>query len=121
MHELSIAMSMIEGASEEALSRGGAQVHAVHLKLGALSGVVKDALLFSYEVASNGTLLEGSRPGDRRRAGSDLLFRVSGRAERWSRFSDSVVRCAGLSVRRLCGEELELWRWRSVSGLPIRK
>lgn len=61
MHELSIAMSIIEGASQEALSRGGAQVHAVHLQLGALSGVVKDALLFSYELACQGTMLEGSQ------------------------------------------------------------
>lgn len=54
-------MSIIEGASQEARSRGGAQVHAVHLKLGPLSGVVKDALLFSYERVCAGTLLEGSR------------------------------------------------------------
>ncbi len=60
MHELSIAMSMIEMATEEAERRGGVQVHAIHLKLGQLSGVVKDALLFSYEVACEGTLLEGS-------------------------------------------------------------
>ncbi len=61
MHELSIAMSIIEGATQEALSRGAAQVHAVHLKLGALSGVVKDALLFSYGLACEGTALEGSK------------------------------------------------------------
>jgi hydrogenase nickel incorporation protein HypA/HybF len=61
MHELSIAMSIIEGAAQEALRRGGAQVHAVHLKLGPLSGVVKDALLFSYGLACEGTLLEGSQ------------------------------------------------------------
>jgi hydrogenase nickel incorporation protein HypA/HybF len=61
MHELSIAMSMIEMAAEEAASRGGVQVCAIHLKLGPLSGVVKDALLFSYEVACEGTPLEGSR------------------------------------------------------------
>ena len=61
MHELSIALSIIEGASQEALNRGGAHVHAVHLKLGALSGVVKDALLFSYDIACAGTLLEGSK------------------------------------------------------------
>ena len=61
MHELSIALSIIEGASQEALNRGGAQVHAVHLKLGALSGVVKDALLFSYDIACAGTMLEGSK------------------------------------------------------------
>jgi hydrogenase nickel incorporation protein HypA/HybF len=61
MHELSIAMSIIEGASQEAISRGGAQVYAVHLKLGPLSGVVKDALMFSYGLACEGTLLEGSQ------------------------------------------------------------
>src|SRR5258705_2073949 len=61
MHELSIALSMIEMATEEAERRGGVRVNALHLKLGPLSGVVKDALLFSYEVACNGTPLEGSR------------------------------------------------------------
>ena len=61
MHELSIAMSMIEMASEEATRRGGAQVSAIHLRLGPLSGVVREALLFSYEVACEGTLLEGSQ------------------------------------------------------------
>ena len=60
MHELSIAMSIVEGASEEAVNRGAERVHAVHLKLGALSGVVKDALLFSYELACKDTPLEGS-------------------------------------------------------------
>lgn len=61
MHELSIAMSMIEMASEEAASRGGVRVSALHLKLGKLSGVVKEALLFSYEVGCQGTPLEGSQ------------------------------------------------------------
>lgn len=61
MHELSIALSMVEMAAEEAARRGGAQVNAVHLKLGPLSGVVKEALLFSYTVACQGTSLEGSQ------------------------------------------------------------
>jgi hydrogenase nickel incorporation protein HypA/HybF len=61
MHELSIAMSMVEMATEEAERRGGVRVCALHLKLGRLSGVVKEALLFSYDVACEGTPLEGSR------------------------------------------------------------
>jgi hydrogenase nickel incorporation protein HypA/HybF len=61
MHELSIAMSIIEMAEEEAGKRGGARVNAVHLKLGLLAGVVKDALLSSYELACEGTDLQGSR------------------------------------------------------------
>ena len=61
MHELSIAISIIEMAGEEAARHEDARVSAVHLRLGPLSGVVKEALLFSYDVASNGTPLEGSR------------------------------------------------------------
>ena len=60
MHELSIATCMVEMAAEEAALRG-AQVLAVHLKLGPLSGVVKDALLFSWDVACADTPLAGSR------------------------------------------------------------
>jgi hydrogenase nickel incorporation protein HypA/HybF len=60
MHELSIAMSIVDAALEES-ARRGVQVTAVHLRLGALSGVVKDALLFSYEVACQDTPLEGTR------------------------------------------------------------
>ncbi len=60
MHELSIAMSIVDAALDESRRRG-VQVSAVHLRLGALSGVVKDALLFSYEVACQDTPLEGSR------------------------------------------------------------
>lgn len=60
MHELSIAMSMVEMATEESARRGGVQVNAIHLKLGPLSGVVKEALLFSYDLACEGTPLAGS-------------------------------------------------------------
>lgn len=53
-------MGIVEAATEEA-ERRGLQVTAVHLRLGALSGVVKDALLFSYEMACQDTPLEGSK------------------------------------------------------------
>ena len=61
MHELSIAVSIVERIEDEAEKRGVEKVEAVHLKLGALSGVDRDALAFSYEVACEGTPLEGSR------------------------------------------------------------
>src|SRR5271163_2196152 len=61
MHELSIAMSIVEMAQEEAETRGGLQVQAVHLRLGLLSGVVKEALLSSYQMACHATPLEGSQ------------------------------------------------------------
>ncbi|HTS34803.1 MAG TPA: hydrogenase maturation nickel metallochaperone HypA [Candidatus Solibacter sp.] len=60
MHELSIAMGIVDAALEEARRRE-VQVSAVHLRLGVFSGVVKDALLFSYEAACQDTALQGSR------------------------------------------------------------
>jgi len=61
MHELSIAMSIVEIAQEEAERRGLVHVCAIHLKVGELYGVVEDALLSAYEMACDDTLLKGSR------------------------------------------------------------
>jgi hydrogenase nickel incorporation protein HypA/HybF len=59
MHELSIALSILDLAAEEAERRGG-RVVAVHLRLGPLSGVVKDALTSAYDLAREGTPLAGA-------------------------------------------------------------
>jgi hydrogenase nickel incorporation protein HypA/HybF len=60
MHELSIAMSIVEMAEEESDKRGGVAVLAIHLKLGRLAGVVKEALLSSFELARAGTCMAES-------------------------------------------------------------
>jgi hydrogenase nickel incorporation protein HypA/HybF len=56
MHELSIALGILDVAEEEAARRGGARVAAIHLKLGPLSGVVKEALLSAFELARETSL-----------------------------------------------------------------
>jgi len=61
VHELSIAMSLIELATERTQQAGGARVEAVYLRIGALAGVEPDALRFSFEVAARDTLLDGAR------------------------------------------------------------
>jgi hydrogenase nickel incorporation protein HypA/HybF len=57
MHELSIALSILEMAAEEAERQGGGDVTAVHLRLGPLSGVVKEALRSAYDLAREGSSL----------------------------------------------------------------
>jgi hydrogenase nickel incorporation protein HypA/HybF len=61
MHELSIALSMIDSVLEHATRQGDVHVEAVHLKIGALSGVDIDSLEFSYGIACEDTPLQGSR------------------------------------------------------------
>ncbi|HVS66103.1 MAG TPA: hydrogenase maturation nickel metallochaperone HypA [Thermoanaerobaculia bacterium] len=61
MHELSIVLSLVESASREVERRALGPVRALHLRIGRLSGVMPDALRFGWEVATEGTVLAGSR------------------------------------------------------------
>ena len=61
MHELSIAMSIIDIASEESLKHGDAVILAVHLKIGRMSGVVIDALQSAFEMAREDTVLADAK------------------------------------------------------------
>ncbi len=60
MHELSIAFNLVELADKAARNAGATKVVAVHLRLGAMAGVVEDALRFSFPFAAAGTLIEGA-------------------------------------------------------------
>ena len=61
MHELSIALNIVEIAEQQLARHGGERVKAVHLQVGPLAGVAKDALLFSFGLACEGTVVEGSQ------------------------------------------------------------
>jgi hydrogenase nickel incorporation protein HypA/HybF len=107
MHELSIAMSVVDLARQEG-ERVRGRVIAVHIKVGSLSGVFKDALLSCYEMASHDTSLQGSQliiedvP--------ILIYCPQCRAERtvasMQRFCCSV--CSAPASQILRGKELEL-------------
>ena len=61
MHELSVAISLVDVACEKASGLGDVRVDVLHLRLGALSGVVRDALLFCFDAAAAGTPIAGAR------------------------------------------------------------
>ena len=108
MHELSIAVDLIETASEEVARLGPVRVIAVRLKLGPLSGVVKEALLFSFDVAVSGTPLEGARLDI-----DDVPVSVwCGRCEAERELADLTRRrcptCGSPTPRVIRGGELEL-------------
>jgi hydrogenase nickel incorporation protein HypA/HybF len=58
MHELSITESIVAAVAEHV---GSCRVHALTLEIGALSGVVADAVRFCFELCAQGTPLEGAR------------------------------------------------------------
>ncbi|MET9179954.1 hydrogenase maturation nickel metallochaperone HypA [Kitasatospora aureofaciens] len=61
MHELSIALSVVEAVEEFAAGYPGERVEEVRLRVGALAGVEAEALDFSFTVVCEGTALAGAR------------------------------------------------------------
>jgi hydrogenase nickel incorporation protein HypA/HybF len=59
VHELSIAQSLVSLVQQQ-LPEGVTRVTAVDMRLGALAGVVRGALEFCYDIATEGTPLQGS-------------------------------------------------------------
>lgn len=81
MHELSIVMSILDLVEEEAERRGNPRVEAIHLRIGTLSGVVKEALLSAYELAAEQTPFAESKLVVEDVPGRDLQLRALELAE----------------------------------------
>lgn len=61
MHELSIAVSLVETICEELPALGAVRVSTVNLRVGALSGVALDALSFAFDLATDNTQIAGAQ------------------------------------------------------------
>lgn len=61
MHELSIAISIVDRVLQESRARGDARVEAVYLRIGPLSGVDVEALRFAFTIACEESQLVGCR------------------------------------------------------------
>ena len=57
MHELAITQSVVDMVVEKTIGR---RVCVVRVEVGALSGVVPDAMAFCFELAAAGTSIEGA-------------------------------------------------------------
>ena len=57
MHELAIAEGVVDTVTQRL---PGARITSVHLEIGALSGVVADSIRFCFDLATEGTGLEGA-------------------------------------------------------------
>lgn len=57
MHELSIVLSIVEAAEEQARKHGASSVESISLEIGTLAGIEPDALAFAWEAGLPGTIL----------------------------------------------------------------
>lgn len=61
MHEMALAESVVQIVERQARAAGVARICSVRLEVGALSHVMPEALRFSFEAVSQGSMAEGAR------------------------------------------------------------
>ncbi len=103
MHELAITQSIVASVADHC---AGQKVSRVVLEVGTLSGVMPDAVLFCFDLAAEGTALDGA---------TLEVVAIEARAQCRSCggefVQDSLLRpcaCGSHDIRRLSGEELNI-------------
>jgi hydrogenase nickel incorporation protein HypA/HybF len=61
LHETAIAENIIDIVTSELSKHGLTKVQSIKLRIGEMSHVMPDALIFGFEVMSKGTPLEGAK------------------------------------------------------------
>ncbi|MEU4105357.1 hydrogenase maturation nickel metallochaperone HypA, partial [Streptomyces tanashiensis] len=98
MHEMSLAVAVVDQVETVARSRGAVGVSSIELEVGELAGVVADALAFCFELACAGTVVEGAELITRTVPGT---ARCAPCAEVWAVGMPPLLLCPGCVGRQL--------------------
>ena len=108
MHEVGIMESAIDAVTVQVREHGAVHVHRIVLRVGALSGVEKDALRLAFDAVARGTpaagadLLIETVPARGRCPECDFEFDVE------SDYIFTCPKCGRISGELVQGRELEL-------------
>ena len=111
MHELGITRNIVSIVAEHAQ---GQPVKRVVLEVGALAGVMTDAIEFCFDVCAKGTALEGAALEIRR---IEALGRCRACGTEFAQATlFAPCRCGSNAVERLAGEELNIKEYELASA-----
>ena len=107
MHELSLAMNMIQMIEEQRAVHGFEKVEKVHVSIGEFSSVVPEALEFSFSIASKGTSAEGAALIIRR---VPLIMKCNSCSSEFQTepYLFLCPDCGGTDLQMLSGNELQI-------------
>jgi hydrogenase nickel incorporation protein HypA/HybF len=110
MHEVSLMAQMLEIARSEAAHAGARRISLIHLRAGALSGVVPEALRFAFEVLRGADAVTAGARIEIEPVAIRCRCRTCGREFEPSDAIFVCPDCEGLDAEILSGRELELTR-----------
>ncbi|MFJ2931488.1 hydrogenase maturation nickel metallochaperone HypA [Streptomyces sp. NPDC087219] len=108
MHEMSLAVAVVDQVETAAKDRGAVGVRSIELDVGELAGVVADALAFCFELACAGTVVEGAELITRTVPGT---ARCAACAEDWAVGMPPRLLCPGCGAAAdglVSGRELQI-------------
>ncbi|MEV7567358.1 hydrogenase maturation nickel metallochaperone HypA [Streptomyces tanashiensis] len=123
MHEMSLAVAVVDQVETAARSRGAVGVSSIELEVGELAGVVAEALAFCFELACAGTVVEGAELSTRTVPGT---ARCAPCAEVWAVGMPPLLLCPGCGAAAgelVSGRELRIRevRWADPESREVRR
>lgn len=107
MHEMSIAISIVEAVTEKTRQEGCTLVTEIDLVVGRLSGVQLESLLFCFSAAAAGTMAEQARLVVDEREGVGECEACGTRVAMETHYA-RCPGCGEFRVRIVSGEELSV-------------
>ncbi len=107
MHEMSLCEGVLQILEENARSQGFDRVKTVWLEIGGLSGVEIDAMRFSFDVVTRGTLADEARLEILEVPGEAWCMQCGGTVPVKQRF-DACPDCGSYQLQVTGGEEMKI-------------
>ncbi len=107
MHEMSLCESIVQILEENAKSQGFAKVKTVWLEIGGLSGVEPEAMRFSFDAVTRGTLADRARLEIIEVPGQAWCLQCARNVAVKQRF-DACPDCGGYQLQVTGGEEMRI-------------
>ncbi len=107
MHEMSIAQSIVEIASDYAVKNKAKWVSEIELEIGTLAGIEFDSLTFALDVCKNNTLLSKADVKINKVQARARCIDCSSEFE-VIRLFDACPKCNSYATQLICGKELQV-------------
>ncbi len=107
MHEMSLCEGILQVLEDNAETHGFERVKTVWLEIGGISGVEPEAMLFSFDVVTRGTLADHARLEIIEIPGQAWCMQCSTNVDVKQRF-DECPKCGSYQLQVVGGEEMKI-------------
>lgn len=107
MHEMSLCEGVLQAMGENAISQGYTRVKTVWLEIGGLAGVELEAMRFSFDIVTSGSLAENAKLEIIEVPGQAWCMKCAKSVEVKQRFAE-CPQCGSYQLQVTGGDEMRI-------------